>query len=475
MLRSRCKPAQCAGFLFSGGPRRWANAWLDAHPVAIKNSAGASPAYAGLGARRLQRRPLNFTTGIPASPLRARPHCLAGLSLKRILYASELGGGLGHFGCFLPVAKELERRGCAVTWSLFQPESASTLIHDAAAHIMLSPRMPGEVTGLPEPQLAYSEVLLRCGYLTVESLAPLLHKWRVLIGAAAPDMVVTDHAPTALLAARSLGLPTARFGNGFFCPPAVDPEPPLIPRMPPSAERSRDSAALVLASVNAALASVGAAPLTTLAQLHRTDEEIITTYEELDHYPLRQTPRWGAVLGSEGGVAPVWPTMAGPRVFVYLRPHQKYTRPILRALLRQGFVTLAYCPDLPPEELAGFAGPTMQFSDLPYDIAQVTAGADLVVCGAGHGTICAALLAGKPLLMVPEVVEQGINAHNVAGLGAGLVAEPGQEEQVGALLTRLSGEPGFARAAYAFRARYAGTSQTQIVRGIAERCIQLAG
>lgn len=395
--------------------------------------------------------------------------------MKRIFYAWELGGGLGHYGCFLPVARVLEQRGCAVTWSLLDPAAAAALFKDRVSGAVRSPRMPGEVTGLPEPQLAYSEMLLRCGYLSADSLTPLLREWRELLTAAAPDLVVTDHAPTALLAARSLGLPVARLGNGFFCPPVVDPEPPLMPRMPPVPERSRESGALVLASINAALQAVGSAPLATLGQMHVSDEDFVTTYAELDHYPQRRTPLWGAVLGTEGGVAPVWPAVPGPRVFVYIKAHQKHTLPLLRALVLQGYASLVYCPGLAPADRAALEGPALRFSDQPFDIAAVTGACDLVVCGAGHGTICAALLAGKPLLMVPEVLEQGINAHNAAGVGAGLVAEPGQEEQIGALLTRLSAEPGFAHAAHAFRARHGAVSQAQIVQGIAERCIQLCG
>jgi UDP:flavonoid glycosyltransferase YjiC (YdhE family) len=393
--------------------------------------------------------------------------------LKRVLYAWELGSGLGHVSRFFPLALELERRGCAVTWALTDAAPAAALLKDRINRILRAPRMEGYVTGLPEPQLAYSEVLLRHGYLSAASLTPLLRDWRALIAAVDPALVVTDHGPTALLAARSLRLPCARIGTGFCCPPALDPEPPLLPNMPPAPERSRESGALVLASINTALQAAGGAPLATLGQMHRADEDFVTTYAELDHYRLRPTPRWGVLLGSEDGVVPVWPAVAGPRVFVYLKPGQAQTLPLLRVLGRMDCSTLVYCPGLAPDARDTVQGGALRFSEQPLEIGAVTAACDLVVCNAGHGTVCAALLACKPLLMVPEMLEQGITAHRVADLGAGLVAEPDEQYRLGELLTRLLTEPGFTHAAHDFSVRHDGARQAQIVQGIAERCLQL--
>ena len=393
--------------------------------------------------------------------------------MKRILYAWELGGGLGHVSRFLPLARVLQERGCDITWALADLAPARTLLKGAAATLLQAPAFQGRVTGLVEPQLSYSELLMRCGYFHAETLTPMLRDWRALIEAARPDLVITDHAPTGLLAARSLGLPTARVGTGFCCPPARDPEAPFMPWLPPSAERSTESAQIVLASINGALQAVGAAPLASLAQMHAVDEDFVTTYAELDHYPQRPTPRWGVLLGSEGGVAPEWPALRGPRVFAYLKPHQSQTVPLLRALRRKHCVCVIYCPGLAPDVRASFESPAMRFSDAPLNIEAATGSCDLVVCGGGHGTVCAALLAGKPLLLAHEVVEQGITTYYVEALGAGLGLQGGMEGRAGAVLARLLFEGGFARAAQGFRARHAAISQIQIINAIADRCMEL--
>ena len=393
--------------------------------------------------------------------------------MKRILYAWELGGGLGHVSRFIPLARALEERGCTLAWALSNTAPAATLLKGGAAAVVQAPRFAGEMTGLPEPQLAYSEVVMRYGYYTGQLLLPLLQGWRELIERAAPDLVITDHAPTALLAARSLGLPVARIGTGFCCPPRQEPEPPLMSWMQPAPERRAESAQVVLGSINGALAAFGAQPLAALSQMHAADEDFVTTYAGVDHYPERATPRWGVILGNDGGVTPQW-SGQGRRVFAYLKGQQAQTLPLLRALRRKHCNVLAYCPGLAPDQRAMLEAQGLHFSEQPLDIDAAVAGCELVVCGGGHGTVCAALLGGRPLLIAPEMTEQGITAHNVERLGAGLTAVSGQEARYNGMITRLLLEPGFARAAHDFRSRHGEMTQARIVGAIADRCIELA-
>jgi hypothetical protein len=290
-----------------------------------------------------------------------------------------------------------------------------------------------------------------------------------------PDLVVTDHAPTALLAARSLGRTRARIGTGFSCPPAIDPEPPLMPWAPPGKARRAESARLILTNTNAALTQLGAANIGSLAQLHESDQDFVTTYPELDHYRSRPEAAWGVVLGAEQGGAPGWPPETGPRAFVYLKGHQAQTVPILRALRRKRLVAVAFCPGLAAGHRAAFASERLRFADRPLDIESAASSCDLVVCGAGHGTVCAALLAGKPMLLAPEVGEQGITARYVEDLGAGIALEPDHTAGIAAMLTRLIDEPQLREAARAFAQRHGGASQAQIVARIAERCVELCG
>ncbi|MEU6017035.1 nucleotide disphospho-sugar-binding domain-containing protein [Streptomyces sp. NPDC047515] len=56
--------------------------------------------------------------------------------------------------------------------------------------------------------------------------------------------------------------------------------------------------------------------------------------------------------------------------------------------------------------------------------ADVLAGASLVVCHGGSGTVFGALAAGVPLVCVPLFADQPVNALLVAEAGAGLAVTP---------------------------------------------------
>jgi UDP:flavonoid glycosyltransferase YjiC (YdhE family) len=394
--------------------------------------------------------------------------------LKRIFYATELGGGLGHVNAFLPLARALEARGCMVTWAISNPVPGGVLPPDIEAAVLRAPLFDKQVIGLPHDQLAFSEILMRQGYLEPQALADLLRGWRALMQQAAFDLVITDHAPTALLAARTLGLPRARIGTGFCCPPAIDPEPPLQPWRPAVPERRAEAAQTVLSCINSALHELDCAPLASLGAMHEADGDLLATFAELDHYARPQGAYFGPLLGPDEGALPAWPAGRHPRVFVYLKGQDPASVTVLRALRRKHYACIVYCPDLPAPLRMELESPLLQFSGRPLAMHALMPDCDLVVCSGGHGTLCRALLAGKPVLVVPPLTEQAINGRMVSELGAGLMLAPGQHSRVGALLTRLFSESGFRQAAQLFAARHSSYSHGAAVDALAGRCLQLA-
>jgi hypothetical protein len=395
--------------------------------------------------------------------------------LKRLFYAWELGSGLGHVNRFLALRKELLARGCDLTLTLGEPLPPGVLPDDLQAAVHPAPRYGKEVLGLPREHLAFSELMMHHGYLEPEALTGLLGAWRDLMRQARAQLVITDYGPTALLAARSLGLPCVRIGNGFCCPPAVDPEAPFMPSVPPPPARRDEATRLLLGNINDALEKLGAAPLSTLGRMHHADCDLLTTVGELDPYGRPAESCVGPIWDTGEGVQAQWPQGRAPRAFVYLKGLDSMTVPMLRALRRKHLACMVYCPGLPAAARAEFESSLMHFSERPLAVRQVIPDADLVVCGGTHNILCAALLAGKPVLAIPCVLEQVIHSDRVQAMGAGLALMPGQESRTGAVLTRLLTEKAFAQAAGAFAARYAGRSQADTIHEIAERCLRLAG
>ncbi|MEO8567055.1 MAG: udp-glucuronosyltransferase, partial [Betaproteobacteria bacterium] len=106
---------------------------------------------------------------------------------------------------------------------------------------------------------------MRLGFLHPSSLAGLCRGWHALIDAVAPDLLVFDYAPTALLATRSLGLPRVQFGSSFSVPPRMQPMPVYRWWHREDQARVVQSERMVLECANAALARLGEPPMQRLS------------------------------------------------------------------------------------------------------------------------------------------------------------------------------------------------------------------
>jgi UDP:flavonoid glycosyltransferase YjiC (YdhE family) len=101
---------------------------------------------------------------------------------------------------------------------------------------------------------------------------------------------------------------------------------------------------------------------------------------------------------------------------------------------------------------------------------QVGAQADAAVLYASHGTTAAMLLAGVPMTLCPNHVEQMLVARNVARLGACNVLRPDTSaHQVRASIESVVEHPSYRKHAAAFASRHAGFDPRKAVRMLAER------
>ena len=99
---------------------------------------------------------------------------------------------------------------------------------------------------------------------------------------------------------------------------------------------------------------------------------------------------------------------------------------------------------------------TIRLEDRPVDIRAAARECDLAVLNAGHGATAAMLLAGKPVLLVPIHLEQGLLARAALGnTGAGLEASHKDGEDVRAKLAEMLASDRYGAAAGAFAAKHA--------------------
>jgi len=238
-----------------------------------------------------------------------------------VLFCWELGGGLGHLMQMLPLAEDLVKAGHRVYVPLRDLDRAGALYASAGVSFLQAPIWLSGAVQFARPA-TYAQVLANCGFGSNAALFARACAWRNLINMVAPDLVVFDHAPTALLASRALSKPPRRalIGSGFCSPPdePVAGEPWAVVRADEARDigfdRLREDDAAVLARCNWVLGKWGQPPLERLGQLYsEVDENFLTTFPELDHFPDRRgAGYWGPVVAAApGGEPPHWPDAPG--------------------------------------------------------------------------------------------------------------------------------------------------------------------
>lgn len=405
---------------------------------------------------------------------------LIGSQQKTILFAWELGRGLGHALQILPLAEELGRRGHRVYAAMRYLNAAPLLTQVGVTCLAAPQRPPG-----PEPYpttLSYAQLLSNVGWADAWTLSALAGSWRSLIELVRPDMIIFDHSPTALLASQGLQVRRALIGTGFFCPPDTFPLPLFARNNVPVdlAARCTDERQ-VLAHVNALLRSWGLYPLARLAALYTgVDENFLTTFPELDHFPRRAATQkyWGPVNGTGGGKAVAWPSGqgAGRRVYAYLKQFPALPE-LLEALTHRGLATVVFADRIDPAVRRRFESATLHFEDERLNLAQVGRECDLAIHNGNHGTLTELLLSGRPMLQLPITMEQAILARAVERAGAAETVPAGTPKpgEIAHKLDKVLFDPRYGQAARNFARHHAGFNPKLQRRRMRRRVDELLG
>ncbi len=383
--------------------------------------------------------------------------------LPAVMYAWELGGGLGHVAKGLLLADQLAAQGMEVSFAVRDLAITHPVLPDANHRLYQAPVGWTRLRGAPEPA-SHAELLLHAGFGDAAALQGRVRGWLTLFEADRTRLVIADHSPSALLAARCAGLPTLLFGHGFFVPPAGWPvfrdwEPVAVDRIDSAGQRLLDA-------LNGCLVAFGAPALPGLSALYGDVENFLCTTPELDHYPARGSgvaggrgnlDRYVGTLWFDdvGGPAD-WPDADGrsPRVFAYLRPGLPGLDAVLTALRLSGAAVLVASPGLAPAVAAAWRTPRLRFATGLVALREVARDADLVVCS-GSDTLHGLAQSGVPVLGLPLSAEQRIAAERVARTGAGRWVLPGNG--VDALLAAvrdLLGSPHYREAARELQRRH---------------------
>ncbi|MGC4031631.1 MAG: hypothetical protein QM754_07850 [Tepidisphaeraceae bacterium] len=340
--------------------------------------------------------------------------------MAKVVFAWELGGGIGHLMRIVPIAKALRDARHQVLLITRDVPAASKFMRPIGVPCIQAPIH--QSPPFKKLTLNFAHVLESVGYGDSEGLRALASAWRTTFRLIQPDLLVCDHAPTAMLAARGLDIRCAVIGSGFCIPPDVSPMPTFdVPKAP--ATSSHKDEQRILANINHVLASWSLPLLKRVGQIYSdADEQFLTTYRELDHYSDRPGAPiyWGPVNSAKTGrKQPEWPEGRGPSIYAYLKPF-----PALESLLiylrTSEMPVLIYNRDIPISIRRKYASNTIRFEGELLNLDVVSDQCQLAITHGTLGTTSYFLGKGKPVLAIPLVLEQMLIANRIGSLGVGI-------------------------------------------------------
>ena len=205
--------------------------------------------------------------------------------MAKVLLTWELGAGSGHFVNLRPFVAGLEAKGHKVYVALRDLCRGPALLGGRGVSFLQSPYKSDAPRNPIQAPRTFADVLHNIGFGDAEELAVLADAWGSLIDWIDPQLIIFDHSPTALLAARGHKARRVLLGNSFSTPPDCSPFPDLRPWLPGDPKTLYQTEGSVLENVNRVLRARGQPALERLGQLYgEVDEVILTTLAEFDHY-----------------------------------------------------------------------------------------------------------------------------------------------------------------------------------------------
>ncbi len=393
---------------------------------------------------------------------------------SHIFIGWELGGGLGHLTRIAAIARLFFQRGYKVTLCLADLSQVYNFVSHLPVALYQAPVWrPGMQT--ERGPVCFSDIFQNRGYRSAKGLHSLTSAWLSLVENLQPDLLLLDYSPTALLATRGLNIPKVLISSGFgeLCP--GQPDICLRPWYPSSQEITEASERLVVGIVNRILKNRGVRPIRYVSDLYEADHIFLLTIPELDIVENRSNATYLSPPEEEGNLPKtIWPEGEGPKIFAYVKQSSRFCLPTIESIAKSNSIGLIFCPGLPKETAKRFQRSGLEISSQPYNLAEVLAKADVIACHAGKTTVTHALLEGKPLLLIPEQLEQLHTALRVEKTGAGiLVRGKFSQAQIESALTQLVTKTNFRDASLALAKKNAALTEIDSVTTIVNHCEQL--
>lgn len=384
----------------------------------------------------------------------------------------ELGADMGHISRCLSIALGLREHGHRPILILRDISRAEALLGPHHIEYLQAPVWLAPVQGLP-PDINFTETLYRFGFLYPEGLLSMARAWLALWERVLPELMLFDHAPTAMLAARAFNVPRLIMGNSFAIPPQQKPLPRFRWWTSGAGELPRllETEARVTRHCNIVLEQLGARLIQQIADLYEAEATLLCGRAQLDGYGIRPDVTYiGPINNLSLGVDPQWPAGASPKIFAYLKAHYKHLELLLKAFSSCNARFLIYAPGLAERTRNQYTSSHVIFSPLPVRMDEVVKQCHGIVCHGG-GMTDIALGAGKPAMLLPTQMEQTMTSHRAAALGAAVfMPMDGNPGCLTKLVQQLLSDANLAARACNYAASSDSTDQSTAVERVVVAC-----
>ena len=370
---------------------------------------------------------------------------------RHILIVWEMGSNLGHLSRDVGVARKLRELGHKITFVVRDANIAEQVLTPEGFTHLPAPK-PALVKRLAKPIESYAEILIEYGYADELTLPGLVREWLQLFTLCEAQLIIIDHAPTALLAARIAQIAAVVIGSGFEIPPNVTPLPGIRPGVNSPSSQLQLSEMTVVQAINTVFDSHAQAPIHHLAELFTNVTALLTTFPELDHYGPRNDREYVGPIHSPLPASSVtWSEQTGNRILVYLRTDFIKPDALLSALSKLSAEVICVIPKADEAVCKRYTNSRLRIFNQSISIEPLMRDASLVVNYGGAGTITQTLLQGVPMLLLPPLLEQHVGALKVANIGAAIVLNHhASANQLANALNTLLNNPAYKSAAQRF-------------------------
>ncbi len=391
--------------------------------------------------------------------------------MSNITFCWELGAGYGHIAGFKILADELMRRNHTICALLRDTTYGTAFFEPDTVKIEMAPFFRSSNIH-SSPTISYPDIIQRLGYASMDTLLPLVEHWRSKFIEHKTELIIADHSPTALLAARTLDIPATDYGNGFFSPPPIYPLPSLTPWLQPEPGFLEHIENQVLIIINEILNHYSKTNLSHFYELFEIEENFLCTFAELDHYSGRSADvYWGPRFSGDTGVIAQWPENDKKNIFVYVNQSYPFLDKLLRSFERIEANILIHCAGLSNTMIKSYTFDNTVFSKEPVQMNSLTGKADLLISHSGHGSVAAFLLMGIPQLAVPRQLEQMMLAHKLKHLGlCEVIFQSSESVDYARIINQTMHNDKMKKQASLFANYYYGFDQQQQIEEIALCC-----